>query len=208
MPAAKAGLIRSRFKELPVEVQARMDVAFADRSGVVQLRRRRSAPGACLTETHYYRSRWPWSGAGGRRRRLLSWLAALAGGRRPAGGSRRPLVRPSRAAVARAAAAAPQAASTRLRRHGITRRRRRRRLAQRARRAALQRRPRASPGTSAWRVDGGEWRQSTQGACRGAGGPRQRRRARRRGARRRRRPRCPATRCASTPRRPRSATSP
>ena len=31
VPAAKAGLIRSRFKELPVEVQARMDVAFADR---------------------------------------------------------------------------------------------------------------------------------------------------------------------------------
>jgi SAM-dependent methyltransferase len=31
VPAAKAGLIRGRFKELPVEVQARMDVAFADR---------------------------------------------------------------------------------------------------------------------------------------------------------------------------------
>ena len=31
MPAAKAGLIRGRFKELPVDVQARMDVAFADR---------------------------------------------------------------------------------------------------------------------------------------------------------------------------------
>ena len=57
VPAAKAGLIRDRFKELPVEVQARLDVAFADRLGVVQLRRRRAAPGACLTETHYYRSR-------------------------------------------------------------------------------------------------------------------------------------------------------
>src|SRR5665647_3584834 len=31
VPAAKAGLIRGRFKELPVDVQARMDVAFADR---------------------------------------------------------------------------------------------------------------------------------------------------------------------------------
>lgn len=31
VPAAKAGLIRGRFKELPMEVQARMDVAFADR---------------------------------------------------------------------------------------------------------------------------------------------------------------------------------
>jgi ubiquinone/menaquinone biosynthesis C-methylase UbiE len=31
VPAAKAGLIRGRFKELPTEVQARMDVAFADR---------------------------------------------------------------------------------------------------------------------------------------------------------------------------------
>lgn len=31
VPAAKADLIRGRFKELPVDVQARMDVAFADR---------------------------------------------------------------------------------------------------------------------------------------------------------------------------------
>jgi hypothetical protein len=31
VPAAKAGLIRGRFRELPVDVQARMDVAFADR---------------------------------------------------------------------------------------------------------------------------------------------------------------------------------
>jgi ubiquinone/menaquinone biosynthesis C-methylase UbiE len=31
VPAAKAGLIRGRFKELPMEVQAHMDVAFADR---------------------------------------------------------------------------------------------------------------------------------------------------------------------------------
>jgi SAM-dependent methyltransferase len=31
VPAAKAGLIRGRFKELPVDVQARMDIAFADR---------------------------------------------------------------------------------------------------------------------------------------------------------------------------------
>ena len=31
VPAAKAGLIRGRFKELPVDVQARLDVAFADR---------------------------------------------------------------------------------------------------------------------------------------------------------------------------------
>jgi len=31
VPAAKAGLIRGRFKELPVEVQTRMDVVFADR---------------------------------------------------------------------------------------------------------------------------------------------------------------------------------
>jgi len=31
VPAAKAGLIRGRFKKLPVEVQARMDVVFADR---------------------------------------------------------------------------------------------------------------------------------------------------------------------------------
>ena len=31
VPAAKAGLIRARFKELSVDVQARMDVAFADR---------------------------------------------------------------------------------------------------------------------------------------------------------------------------------
>jgi ubiquinone/menaquinone biosynthesis C-methylase UbiE len=31
VPAAKAGLIRGRFKELPVDVQARRDVAFADR---------------------------------------------------------------------------------------------------------------------------------------------------------------------------------
>jgi hypothetical protein len=30
-PAAKAGLIRGRFRELPVDVQARMDKAFADR---------------------------------------------------------------------------------------------------------------------------------------------------------------------------------
>ena len=30
-PAAKAGLIRGRFRELPVDVQARMDMAFADR---------------------------------------------------------------------------------------------------------------------------------------------------------------------------------
>jgi SAM-dependent methyltransferase len=32
VPAAKAGLIRGRFKELPVAVQARMDIAFSDRS--------------------------------------------------------------------------------------------------------------------------------------------------------------------------------
>ena len=32
VPAAKAGLIRSRFRELPVEVQLHMDVAFSDRS--------------------------------------------------------------------------------------------------------------------------------------------------------------------------------
>jgi ubiquinone/menaquinone biosynthesis C-methylase UbiE len=32
VPAAKAALIRGRFKELPVNVQARLDVAFADRS--------------------------------------------------------------------------------------------------------------------------------------------------------------------------------
>jgi ubiquinone/menaquinone biosynthesis C-methylase UbiE len=31
VPAAKAGLIRGRFKELPVDVQARMDIAFSDR---------------------------------------------------------------------------------------------------------------------------------------------------------------------------------
>jgi len=31
VPAAKAGLIRGRFQELPVDVQACMDVAFADR---------------------------------------------------------------------------------------------------------------------------------------------------------------------------------
>jgi ubiquinone/menaquinone biosynthesis C-methylase UbiE len=31
VPAAKAGLIRGRFKALPVDVQARMDVAFSDR---------------------------------------------------------------------------------------------------------------------------------------------------------------------------------
>ena len=31
VPAAKAGLIRGRFRELPVDVQARMDIAFADR---------------------------------------------------------------------------------------------------------------------------------------------------------------------------------
>jgi SAM-dependent methyltransferase len=31
VPAAKVGLIRGRFQELPVDVQARMDVAFADR---------------------------------------------------------------------------------------------------------------------------------------------------------------------------------
>ena len=31
MPAAKAGLIRGRFRELPVDVQARMDITFADR---------------------------------------------------------------------------------------------------------------------------------------------------------------------------------
>jgi SAM-dependent methyltransferase len=31
VPAAKAGLIRGRFRELPVDVQARMDMAFADR---------------------------------------------------------------------------------------------------------------------------------------------------------------------------------
>ena len=31
VPVAKAGLIRGRFKELPVDVQARMDIAFADR---------------------------------------------------------------------------------------------------------------------------------------------------------------------------------
>lgn len=31
VPAAKAGLIRGRFQELPVDVQARMDIAFADR---------------------------------------------------------------------------------------------------------------------------------------------------------------------------------
>jgi len=31
VPAAKAGLIRGRFKELPVDMQARMDVVFADR---------------------------------------------------------------------------------------------------------------------------------------------------------------------------------
>jgi ubiquinone/menaquinone biosynthesis C-methylase UbiE len=31
VPGAKAGLIRGRFKELPVDVQARMDIAFADR---------------------------------------------------------------------------------------------------------------------------------------------------------------------------------
>ena len=31
VPAAKAGLIRGRFQQLPVDVQARMDIAFADR---------------------------------------------------------------------------------------------------------------------------------------------------------------------------------
>jgi len=31
VPAAKAGLIRGRFRELPVDVQARMDIVFADR---------------------------------------------------------------------------------------------------------------------------------------------------------------------------------
>ena len=31
VPAAKAGLIRGRFQALPVDVQARMDIAFADR---------------------------------------------------------------------------------------------------------------------------------------------------------------------------------
>ena len=31
MPPPKADLIRGRFKVLPVEVQARMDVAFSDR---------------------------------------------------------------------------------------------------------------------------------------------------------------------------------
>ncbi|MCX6371773.1 MAG: methyltransferase domain-containing protein [Actinobacteria bacterium] len=31
VPAAKAGLIRGRFRELPVDVQARLDIAFADR---------------------------------------------------------------------------------------------------------------------------------------------------------------------------------
>ena len=32
VPAAKAGLIRGRFRELPVNVQMRMDIAFSDRS--------------------------------------------------------------------------------------------------------------------------------------------------------------------------------
>ena len=31
VPAAKAGLIRGRFRELPVDVQARLDITFADR---------------------------------------------------------------------------------------------------------------------------------------------------------------------------------
>ena len=32
VPAAKVGLVRGRFKELPVDVQASLDIAFADRS--------------------------------------------------------------------------------------------------------------------------------------------------------------------------------